>query len=423
MRISWPINWCNNLWRNRKKPRLPRLLFRATCLPLVGRAGKLAENDASKPCLLSNVVVLPRKQHKRDGVQKSSTLGYASARKGYPMSKPKSPFQSLADKVATKLNADLLLYNAPIERHLDQRVIELCCQLKRRKNVALFLVTSGGNADAAYRIAACLQNKYERFLLFVPGYCKSAGTLVALGAHEVVISDQGENGPLDVQMAQKDELISSESGLTATAALKAMNEQAFAAFEEFLLKITKGAGPSLSTKTVADIAIKMTCGLFSHIYQQIDPMHVGEAERALEVAKAYGARLVSRSKNLQGETIESLEHLISHYPSHGFIIDYREAKRIFKNVREFTPDETQLISYLGPLARWPVVREEDYSVVFISTQRAAKRGGAHAKQQKSRPTGQRRGGKATPAATTGAGPAVVPQLPTIAAGGTSKRNP
>ncbi len=47
------------------------------------------------------------------------------------------------------------------------------------------MVTEGGDADPAYRIARCLQDHYDRFSLFVSGYCKSAGTLVALGAHEL----------------------------------------------------------------------------------------------------------------------------------------------------------------------------------------------------------------------------------------------
>ncbi len=143
----------------------------------------------------------------------------------------KPSLSQLADKVARALDADLLLYNAPVERHLDQRVIELCCDMRRRNNVGLFLVTAGGDAHAAYRIATCLQNKYKKVTLFVSGYCKSAGTLIALGANEIAISDHGENGPLDVQMARKEELVSSESGLTATTALRNLNVEAFRTFE------------------------------------------------------------------------------------------------------------------------------------------------------------------------------------------------
>ncbi len=332
-------------------------------------------------------------------------------------------FRILADKIAKQLDADLLLYNAPIERHLDQRVIELCNGMRRRTNVALFLITTGGDADAAYRIATCLQTKYKQFNLFVPGFCKSAGTLVALGAHQLIISDQGEHGPLDIQLQRKDELLGSESGLTSTAALKTLNEQAYLAFEYFLLKITQGAGTSISTKTVSDIAVKMTCGTFSHIYQQIDPVHVAEAERALQVAKAYGYRLVSRSQNLLSDPKDALEHLISHYPSHGFIIDLDEAKKIFKRVRDFTPDESMLMQYLGTLGRWPVAREDDYRVLFISTEistqakqsaRTQKRGKANVKHKKPRPASQPRTGTGDAAAATGTtGPSVVAQIPAI----------
>jgi hypothetical protein len=336
--------------------------------------------------------------------------------------RPQNTFRALADKIATQLDADLLLYNAPIERHLDQRVIELCNSMRRRENVALFLITAGGDADAAYRIATCLQTKYKRFFLFVPGYCKSAGTLVALGAHQVIISDQGENGPLDVQMRQKDELVGFESGLTSTNALKTLNEQAFSAFEHFLLKITQGAGPTISTRTITDIAVKLTCGTFSHIYQQIDPMHVAEAERALQVAKAYGHRLVSRSQNLLSDPNDALEHLISHFPSHGFIIDLEEAKKIFKNVRDFNQDERELVKYLGPLGRWPVLREDDYRVAFISTEllssasqaRGAKKGArGNVKRKKSGPTGKPGAGAGDAAATARPSPAVVAQIPPV----------
>jgi hypothetical protein len=243
----------------------------------------------------------------KEGVEFS--MAKKKAKKKKARSSPVQSFQVLADKIAQQLDADLLLYNAPIERHLDQRIIELCNERRRRKNVALFLITAGGDADAAYRIATCLQNKYKQFMLFVPGYCKSAGTLIALGAHQVIVSDQGENGPLDVQMQRKDELVGSESGLTSTTALKTLNEQAFLAFEYFLIRITQGAGPVISTKTITDIAVKMTCGTFSHIYQQIDPMHVAEAERALQVARAYGYRLAGRSQNLTMAPNDALEHL------------------------------------------------------------------------------------------------------------------
>ena len=124
-----------------------------------------------------------------------------------------------ADVVADANDCDILLLNGPMERPLDFRVIDICATRQRRKKVILILVTEGGDADPAYRIARCLQDYYTHFSLFVNGYCKSAGTLVALGAHELIFSDKGELGPLDVQMSKEDELGATRSGLTVLSAL------------------------------------------------------------------------------------------------------------------------------------------------------------------------------------------------------------
>ena len=141
--------------------------------------------------------------------------------------------QQMADVVAEQLGADVLLFNGPIYRDQDKWLIDACIKRRRRENVLLILVTQGGDPDAAYRIAKCLQAKYDRFLLYVSGFCKSAGTLVAMGAHELIVSDHGELGPLDVQMSKKDELFETQSGLTVLDTLTALQDNAFKAFEKF----------------------------------------------------------------------------------------------------------------------------------------------------------------------------------------------
>ena len=152
-----------------------------------------------------------------------------------------------ANSVADVADSDVLLLNGPMTRPLDFEIIELCASRTRRTNVILVLVTEGGDADPAYRIARCLQEHYDRFSLFVSGYCKSAGTLVALGAHEIVIADCGELGPLDVQMSKEDELGATRSGLTVLSALSALQVKAYDAFEYFLLETKRRGGGFITT--------------------------------------------------------------------------------------------------------------------------------------------------------------------------------
>src|SRR5262245_11961154 len=129
------------------------------------------------------------------------------------------PFVEAANLAAAALDADVLLLNAGLDRSIAAQLIELVAKRNRRQNVLLLLVTSGGDAHGAYQIARCLQTSYAKCLVFVTGYCKSAGTLVAIGAHELIVGSRGELGPLDVQMSKPDELMLRQSGLTATAAL------------------------------------------------------------------------------------------------------------------------------------------------------------------------------------------------------------
>jgi membrane-bound ClpP family serine protease len=116
--------------------------------------------------------------------------------------------------LATRENADLYLYSAQIQSPQVDRLRTLVCGRKpKRDNVILFLTTYGGDPDAAYRLAACLRRHYKNISIYVFGLCKSAGTLAALGADNLVLGDFGELGPLDVQLTKPDELVPTSSGL------------------------------------------------------------------------------------------------------------------------------------------------------------------------------------------------------------------
>ena len=114
---------------------------------------------------------------------------------------------------------DILLYKGEISYEGFDRIVHDAPETKRGK-ILLVLVTLGGDIDAAYRIAQYLRESYtEKLTVLVPSMCKSAGTLVCVGAHELVIGESGELGPLDVQVREKGELFSFHSGLAIPQAL------------------------------------------------------------------------------------------------------------------------------------------------------------------------------------------------------------
>jgi len=256
----------------------------------------------------------------------------------------------LATEIANEHDSDIYFYAGAIGRPFDDKVIDEVRGVKRRTNVILILCTFGGDPSAGYRIARCLQQKYEKFSILIAGTCKSAGTLVTVGAHEIVMSDLGEMGPLDVQVDKKDELWEADSGLTVLSAIKALEEKSFDLFEACFLNLKRRSGGQITLKTATEVASKLAIGTVAPIIAQIDPMYVGEASRAMNIGLDYGSRLSEISKNAYDDT---LQKLANSYPSHAFVIDREEAKELFLKVREPSEKESLLLDSLGSDARYP----------------------------------------------------------------------
>lgn len=237
-----------------------------------------------------------------------------------------------AQKIAVSLDADVLVYNGDIEQEYSSELVKKLSVRNKARNVVLVLTTPGGSPDAAFKIGRCLQNSYDNFTLFVPGWCKSAGTLVAIAADELVIGNRGELGPLDIQIAKSDEIMELGSGLTVDAAMKALEQTAQKMFVNLVVSIRRDTGGGLTTRTSADLAAKMVTGMLEPIFRQIDPIKIGENSRAMQITKGYGSRLNLRSKNLRSAAM--LDFLVQAYPDHSFVIDRQEACLIFKCVSE-----------------------------------------------------------------------------------------
>lgn len=210
--------------------------------------------------------------------------------------------------ITDQLDSDLFLYSADIDENNADKLIETIRNKSiRRKNVVLILATHGGDPDAAYRITRFLKQTYSKFTLLVFGYCKSAGTLIAIGADEIVMSDFAELGPLDVQVLRENDFRRS-SGLDLQQALSVLSQEMFSVFEVCFLSTIYRSSGVITAKTAADIASSMAVGLLAPIAGQIDPLRLGELSRSMEVAYEYGIRLNPTLKS-------SIKKLVSGYPS------------------------------------------------------------------------------------------------------------
>jgi len=65
-----------------------------------------------------------------------------------------------------------------------------------KKNLLIFLDTSGGNVYSAVKIMDTLRTRYREITIAVPQEAKSSGTMMCCGADRIIMSPISELGPL-----------------------------------------------------------------------------------------------------------------------------------------------------------------------------------------------------------------------------------
>lgn len=287
----------------------------------------------------------------------------------------------IARRIAAETNADVVAYNGPMDRSDVLRFVQRIYFHRRHPRLIFLLVTDGGDPDAAYKMMRYLHPRYEHITLLISGSCKSAGTLAAIGAHELAFAPYGELGPLDIQQYKTDNLTGMESGLTITEAIDTLARKAMDLHREHYTTILSSTGRIVSFNSAAKVATELTTGLFAPIFDRIDPYDVGQKARSMRIATSYGERLAAVTKSLKPTALDTLTR---GYPSHSFVIDHAEAGELFNNVRTLTPDESALVASLGDIARFQVYGGEPFLYVLSEDALEIEDDGHHAENDGSR---------------------------------------
>jgi hypothetical protein len=254
-----------------------------------------------------------------------------------------------AAAAAAKIDMDVFLFNGGVARGRDLECIEHAFRQKARNRALLVPVTNGGDPDAAYKVARYLQDKYDNFTALISGLCKSAGTLMALGATELAFTPFGELGPLDIQLSKVDRFDQLQSGLTIDEALTTLEERALHTFYQITRDYIQANNGMVSFATASKASAEFVAQLYAPVFSRLDPEEIGARSRSMRIAAEYGKRLAVKSQNLKPDTLKQLAET---YPSHSFAIDQREAEILFHRVRAASPEEQELVTAIGNYARF-----------------------------------------------------------------------
>lgn len=248
--------------------------------------------------------------------------------------------KELHDCVVVKYECDVFFYHGDIDESGFADILETALMIDNRRDRAFLVIeTPGGSANAAYKISRFLQDQYNEFFVYIPEECYSAGTLLCVGANRLFMGPFSQLGPLDAQLLKPNELGHRKSGLVAKSAFHALADATFELYEDIALKIIAKSHGLVSFKVASEISAQISSNVMSSVYAQFDPNVLGEDRRDIDVAMQYGLRLAEYSENADRRTIRKL---VTGYPSHDFIIDRREALRLFQNI-DFPSEELMLL--------------------------------------------------------------------------------
>ncbi|GMO27460.1 MAG: hypothetical protein Ta2F_03030 [Termitinemataceae bacterium] len=82
----------------------------------------------------------------------------------------------------------------------DYQIIHEMLRNLNKDKIDLYLETPGGSGEAAEEIVNFLHSKFDSVDFLIAGEAKSAGTLMAMSADEIYMTDSGSLGPIDAQV-------------------------------------------------------------------------------------------------------------------------------------------------------------------------------------------------------------------------------
>ena len=108
-------------------------------------------------------------------------------------------------KIEEERNTKVIAYATSNRQNMEYQIsadapdifLEHLDQIGNVPKISLILYTLGGDTLAAWNIVNLIREFCDEFEIIVPNKCRSAGTLMALGANKIIMTKQATLGPID----------------------------------------------------------------------------------------------------------------------------------------------------------------------------------------------------------------------------------
>ena len=225
----------------------------------------------------------------------------------------------LLRKIEQSRNSRLLLYvtgdRPGLEVQINQEVFDYFVnhldKIGVTEKISLYLYTRGGSTLTAWTLINLIRQYCDNLEIIVPSKCHSAGTIMCLGANNIVMTKQATLGPIDpsINTALNPQIEGAPSGARVPVSVEAIKGYIELAKDELEIK---------NDENITQILLALS--------NKIHPLVLGEAYRSRSQIQMLARKLIVNQLEDKAKIEKVISFLCSDSGSHDYTINRREAK-------------------------------------------------------------------------------------------------
>ncbi|MEQ4726162.1 hypothetical protein [Nonomuraea sp. B19D2] len=234
----------------------------------------------------------------------------------------------------------VIAYYGMIIETSAELVYEQLRTIGRTARLDFLLNTRGGVATAARATALLLREYTDHLTILVPHRAWSAGTLICLGADELVLTPMSQLGPLDPRIGASTGVVQGGgSGILSAEDVKAFSRLA-----------KDWYGIHDKSDLIQVLAL---------LAQRVSPTSLGSFYRAELLIRDMARELLHyQLREKDADEIDTIvDRLVSGYHSHDYVITRADAERLGLRVTHALPAEEELL--------WSIVQALRYQTTAV----------------------------------------------------------
>lgn len=181
------------------------------------------------------------------------------------------------------------------------------------QKISLLLYTRGGSTLAGWSIVNLIRQFCKEFEVIIPSKAHSTGTIICLGANNILMTKQATLGPIDPSVNTP------------------LNPQIPAAGPQAKFPVSVEAMKGFIELAKNEIGVsdqEQLCSILLKLSDHVHPLVLGEAYRARTQIKFLARRLIAQQVTDENKINKVIDFLCSDSGSHDYTINRREARDV-----------------------------------------------------------------------------------------------